>query len=80
MKDFKAKGYFRGNKKESGKFPNTFDGYFLDQLDFSASIQSYQDIDDLITFLKIHRTCFVMPSNTKVPYKPEHYEQSKTIK
>lgn len=71
MKDFKAKGYYVDGQKESNKFPNTFDGYYLNQLDFSVSIHSYKDIDDLITFLKIHRPCFIRPSDTKEAYKNE---------
>lgn len=69
MKDFKVKGYFKGNQKESQKFPNSFDGYFLDRMNFSVSVENWKDIDKLIEFLKIHRPCFVTPGEAKEAYK-----------
>lgn len=43
---------------------NKFDGYILDQLSINVSINTEQDIEDLILLLTIHKQCFRKPGET----------------
>jgi hypothetical protein len=70
MQDLKIIGFNRDEVYDkNGRFPYNFDGYRLDKIKISTTIESYQDIDDLITFLKVHRPCFISSLNANEAYK-----------
>lgn len=65
LKSFMAKGFLKGEKVRECQFNKSeslihfFEGLKLDEVQMNATIKSRDDVDNLISFLKSTKECFV---------------------
>lgn len=58
MKFFHTKGFLKNEPVKARDLPYEYDGRKLDELTVCATLTSYSDVVNLISYLEVHRFCF----------------------
>ena len=65
MKFFHSRGFFKGEAVERRNLPAQYDGRELDELSLSTTMTSREDVENVISYLELHRFCFDTPPKSK---------------